>query len=90
MRLLTHLPLILPGPARFRVGNEERAWKMGEAWVFDDSINHEAWNDADALRVILIIDVWNPLLEPEERALVAELLVARKQFYEAGEGLSFV
>ena len=78
------------GPARFRVGNEERAWKMGEAWVFDDSINHEAWNDADALRVILIIDVWNPLLEPEERALVAELLVARKQFYEAGEGLSFV
>ncbi|MBS0360011.1 MAG: aspartyl/asparaginyl beta-hydroxylase domain-containing protein [Proteobacteria bacterium] len=84
VRLLTHLPLILPGPARFRVGNEERQWKMGEAWVFDDSIEHEAWNDADELRVILIIDVWNPMLEPEERALVAKLLAARKAFYEAG------
>jgi aspartyl/asparaginyl beta-hydroxylase (cupin superfamily) len=84
VRLLAHLPLILPGPARFRVGNEERAWKMGEAWVFDDTIEHEAWNDADDLRVILIVDVWNPLLEPEERALVAELLAARKGFYEAG------
>jgi aspartyl/asparaginyl beta-hydroxylase (cupin superfamily) len=84
VRLLTHLPLVLPGPARFRVGNEERAWKMGEAWVFDDTIDHEAWNDADDLRVILIIDIWNPFLEPEERALVSQLLAARKAFYEAG------
>src|SRR5438445_5975826 len=38
VRLLCHLPLILPGPARFRVGNETREWKMGEAWVFDDTI----------------------------------------------------
>ncbi|THD59889.1 aspartyl/asparaginyl beta-hydroxylase domain-containing protein [Phenylobacterium sp.] len=83
VRLLCHLPLILPGPARFRVGNETRDWKMGEAWVFDDTIEHEAWNDADELRVILILDVWNPLLEPAERELVSELLVARKGFYEA-------
>ena len=63
VRLLCHLPLILPGPARFRVGNETRDWKMGEAWVFDDTIEHEAWNDADELRVILIFDVWNPFLD---------------------------
>lgn len=83
VRLLCHLPLILPGPARFRVGNETREWKMGEAWVFDDTIEHEAWNDADALRVILIFDVWNPFLEPDERRLVNALLAARKGFYEA-------
>ena len=81
VRLLCHLPLILPGPARFRVGNETRDWKMGEAWVFDDTIEHEAWNDADELRVILILDIWNPLLEPEERQLVKALLAARLEFY---------
>lgn len=80
-RLLVHLPLILTGPARFRVGGETREWRMGEAWVFDDTIEHEAWNDADALRVIMILDVWNPLLEPGERDLVSALLSARNQFF---------
>ena len=81
VRLLCHLPLILPGPARFRVGNETREWKMGEAWVFDDTIEHEAWNDADELRVILIFDVWNPFLDLGERDLVKALLSARQEFF---------
>jgi aspartate beta-hydroxylase len=80
-RLLCHLPLILPGPARFRVGNETREWKMGQAWVFDDTIEHEAWNDADELRVILIFDVWNPFLEPGERERIAAMMAARNAFY---------
>jgi aspartate beta-hydroxylase len=83
VRLLCHLPLILPGPARFRVGAETREWKMGQAWVFDDTIEHEAWNDADELRVILIFDVWNPFIDEGERALVRALLAARKEFYES-------
>lgn len=81
VRLLCHLPLVLPGPARFRVGNETRDWKLGEAWVFDDTIEHEAWNDADALRVILIFDVWNPFLEPGERERINALMAARNAFY---------
>ena len=81
VRLLCHLPLILPGPARFRVGNETRDWKMGEAWVFDDTIEHEAWNDADELRVILIFDIWNPFLDEGERELVKALLKARQEFF---------
>jgi aspartate beta-hydroxylase len=81
VRLLCHLPLILPGPARFRVGNEVRSWEMGRAWVFDDTIEHEAWNDADALRVILIFDVWNPFLEPGEREKINALMAARNAFY---------
>lgn len=84
-RLLVHLPLILPGPARFRVGNETRTWRMGEAWVFDDTIEHEAWNDADALRVILIVDIWNPCLEPGERDLVSAMLAARNGFLTGQE-----
>jgi predicted TPR repeat methyltransferase len=85
-RLLTHLPLILPGSARFRVGAEVREWKMGEAWVFDDTIEHEAWNDAGELRVILIFDVWNPFLEPGERELIKSLMTARNRFYEERGG----
>ena len=86
VRLLCHLPLVLPGPARFRVGNEVRAWEMGRAWVFDDTLEHEAWNDADALRVILILDLWNPYLEPGERERVNALMAARNTFYQ---GLPF-
>ncbi|MEM1155058.1 MAG: aspartyl/asparaginyl beta-hydroxylase domain-containing protein [Pseudomonadota bacterium] len=73
-RLLVHLPLVLPGKAGFRVGNEIREWRIGEAWVFDDTIEHEAWNDADKTRVILIFDIWNPLLSAAERELVSALL----------------
>lgn len=83
VRLLTHLPLILPGPARFRVGNTVRDWKMGQAWVFDDTIDHEAWNDADEMRVILIFDVWNPYLSEAEQSLITAMMQARRSF--AGE-----
>lgn len=81
VRLLCHLPLVLPGPARFRVGNETREWKLGQAWIFDDTIEHEAWNDADSLRVILIFDVWNPYLEPGERERINAMMAARNAFY---------
>ncbi len=83
VRLLCHLPLILPGPARFRVGNTTREWKLGTAWVFDDTIEHEAWNDADALRVVLIFDVWNPYLAEGEKALITAMMLAQRN-YQAG------
>ncbi len=84
VRLLTHLPLILPGPARFRVGNTVRDWKMGQAWVFDDTIEHEAWNDADQMRVILIFDVWNPYLSEAEQTLITAMMQAQRSFTTAG------
>jgi len=79
-RLLVHLPLVLPGPARFRVGNEMREWRLGEAWVFDDTVEHEAWNGADETRVILIFDIWNPLLAAGERELVSALLIEHRDW----------
>lgn len=85
VRLLCHLPLILPGPARFRVGNTTRDWKMGEAWVFDDTIEHEAWNDADELRVILIFDLWNPYLAEGEKAMITAMMQAQRR-YMTGNG----
>jgi aspartyl/asparaginyl beta-hydroxylase (cupin superfamily) len=69
-RFICHLPLIVPPGCVFRVGNETREWVEGKAWVFDDSIDHEAWNDSDHTRVILLFDVWRPELSERERALV--------------------
>lgn len=80
VRLLAHLPLILPGPARFRVGNSTKDWRMGQAWVFDDTIEHEAWNDADEMRVILIFDVWNPYLTDQEKTLITAMMKAQREF----------
>jgi len=51
-----------------------------ELVVFDDSIEHEAWNLSQELRVVLLFDVWRRELSAEERALVAALLTAVSQF----------
>ena len=75
-RLICHLPLVVPAGCRFRVGNETREWVEGQAWAFDDSIDHEAWNDSDRTRVILLFDVWRPELTAIERELVTELFAA--------------
>ncbi len=79
-RLVVHLPLILPPDCRFRVGNETRAWRGGEAWVFDDTIEHEAWNDSDRPRTLLIFDIWSPFLSETERDLVARVTAAADAF----------
>ena len=80
-RLIVHLGLIVPPSCRFRVGNETREWREGEAFVFDDSIEHEAWNDGDDLRVVLIFDIWNPNLSAAEREMVSAMMVAYADFY---------
>ncbi|MDZ4777560.1 MAG: aspartyl/asparaginyl beta-hydroxylase domain-containing protein [Alphaproteobacteria bacterium] len=82
-RLIAHLPLIIPDGCRFRVGNDTRPWVMGESFVFDDTIEHEAWNDSDQLRAVLIFDVWNPLLSMAERDLVSAMTTALN-VYDAG------
>jgi len=70
VRAVVHLPLVVPEGCGFRVGAETRRLEAGKAWAFDDTIEHEAWNDSDAPRAILILDTWNPLLTEAERAAV--------------------
>ena len=89
-RLVLHLPLIVPPDCGFRVGNETREWKVGEAWVFDDTIEHEAWNNSDQVRTILICDLWNPRLSEDEREMVAQVMAAMDTFSgvtTTGDGL---
>jgi aspartyl/asparaginyl beta-hydroxylase (cupin superfamily) len=75
-RLVCHLPLIVPEGCWFRVGAETREWRKGEAFVFDDTIEHEAMNPSDELRVVFIFDVWHPELAAVERDAVAALIAA--------------
>jgi aspartate beta-hydroxylase len=72
-RLVVHLPLIVPPGCGFRVGGQTREWEPGKAFVFDDSINHEAWNDSDLPRAVMIFDVWSPYLSEAERELTRAL-----------------
>ncbi len=81
-RATVHLPLLLPGNCYFQVGNFTREWRLGEAWVFDDTIRHQAWNDSDSRRIILIFDVWNPYLSAPERELVTAMMEANAEFHD--------
>jgi beta-hydroxylase len=47
-----------------RVGPETRGWREGGSLVFDDTYQHEAWNDTDETRVVLFVDVVRPLRQP--------------------------
>ncbi|HEV2818481.1 MAG TPA: aspartyl/asparaginyl beta-hydroxylase domain-containing protein [Allosphingosinicella sp.] len=70
VRATVHLPLVVPAGCGLRVGAETRTPREGEAWAFDDTIEHEAWNESDEPRAVFILDVWNPLLTEAERAAV--------------------
>ena len=73
-RLVCHLPLIVPPRCTFRVGNEVREWREARLFIFDDTIEHEAWNDSDQDRVVLIFDIWRPELDEREREELTALL----------------
>lgn len=79
-RTLVHLPLVVPPDCSYRVGFEWREWRVGEALVFDDTIEHEARNDSDQVRAVLIFEIWNPLLSPAERQMVKDVTVLEGQF----------
>jgi aspartyl/asparaginyl beta-hydroxylase (cupin superfamily) len=88
VRLVTHLPLIVPPDCKFRVGNTVREWVPGKAWVFDDTIEHEAWNGSDAMRAVLIFDIWHPDLTEAEKHLLGSLSSAIGAF--VGESDEFM
>ncbi|WP_243455914.1 aspartyl/asparaginyl beta-hydroxylase domain-containing protein [Sphingosinicella sp. BN140058] len=85
VRAIIHLPLIVPAGCAFRVGGETRAWEVGRAWAFDDTIEHEAWNRSDEMRAILIFDVWNPYLTEQEKDLLRRFVVVADESGHGGD-----
>jgi len=75
-RLIVHVPLLAPHGCALRVGHETREWREGEALIFDDSFEHEAWNRGTELRVILLFEIWRPEISADERADLTRLFEA--------------
>lgn len=84
-RLVTHLPLIVPKDCALRVGGETHVWEEGRCVTFDDTFEHEAWNNSSETRVVLIVDSWNPDLSEAERAAVCDLVGEIGDFNRACE-----
>jgi aspartate beta-hydroxylase len=85
-RCTVHLPLVVPPDCGFRVGSTTREWAPGQAWVFDDTIEHEAWNLSDTPRAVLIFDVWNPLVTAVERDMIQTATEIYGQYYSLPAG----
>ena len=83
-RLIVHLPLITAPDCGLRVGAETRGWTLGEALVFDDSVEHEAWNRGDTTRVVLLFEIWRPELSEPEREALSVLFGAVEAFVDQG------
>lgn len=86
-RLTVHLPLVVPEGCAFRVGDDTRPWVPGELFIFDDTIQHEAWNHGNARRVVLIFDIWHPLLTTLERELVTLTVEGLLDYYDGAREL---
>ena len=75
-RLICHIPLVVPGNCRLRVGAETREVVEGKAMIFDDSFEHEAWNDSDSVRAVLLFEIWRPELSEDERTALTAMYEA--------------
>nr|XP_035133544.2 aspartyl/asparaginyl beta-hydroxylase isoform X12 [Callithrix jacchus] len=67
-RLRMHLGLVIPKEGcKIRCADETKTWEEGKVLIFDDSFEHEVWQDASSFRLIFIVDVWHPELTPQQR-----------------------
>ncbi|XP_060789123.1 aspartyl/asparaginyl beta-hydroxylase isoform X2 [Neoarius graeffei] len=73
-RLRMHLGLVIPRRGcRIRCTNQTREWEEGKVLIFDDSFEHEVWQDADSYRLIFIVDVWHPELSQSQRLTLSPI-----------------
>lgn len=75
-RLICHLPLITNPDCAIRVGSETRSWQAGRLMIFDDSIEHEAWNRGGETRIILLFEIWRPEISEDERTALTAIFEA--------------
>ncbi len=75
-RLICHIPLVVPSGCRLRVGAETRDVVEGEAMIFDDSIEHEAWNEGESVRAVLLFEIWRPEISEDEKVALTAMFEA--------------
>ncbi|MGH0121616.1 UNVERIFIED_CONTAM: hypothetical protein FKN15_006593 [Acipenser sinensis] len=72
--LRMHLGLVIPNEGcQIRCANDTRSWEEMKLLIFNDSFEHEVWQDADGYRLIFIVDVWHPELTPHQRRTLSPI-----------------
>lgn len=66
-RLRVHMGITVPDDCGIIVDGEERSWVEGQCMVFDDSFVHSVWQNSTEVRIILIVDIWHPMLDEAAR-----------------------
>ncbi|XP_072028345.1 aspartyl/asparaginyl beta-hydroxylase-like, partial [Amphiura filiformis] len=72
-RLRSHLGLVIPDGCSIRVANETKSWQEGKLMIFDDSFEHEVWQEAESVRLILIVDFWHPSLTNGQKHMLTPI-----------------
>ena len=75
-----HLGIIIPKSDKvfINIDNQKRFWKENKSFVFDDTLLHEAINNSQEKRVIMIIDFLRPLPPPLDLVNKAILKIISK------------
>jgi aspartate beta-hydroxylase len=75
VRLVMHLALVVPPDCALQIpGCAPYEWREGELMMFDDTYEHEAWNRSDGVRIVLLMDCWNPHLSAVEKQACRRLI----------------
>jgi len=82
-RMTAHLPLVIPDNCRIRVADNIHHWRAGKLFAFDDSFEHEAWNDSSETRVVLIFEAWAPDLTIEEANAISRTYASRSKWLQS-------
>lgn len=90
-----HLGLRTPNDDRcwIEVDGERRSWRDGEAMVFDETYVHEALNETDVTRLILLCDIERPLagpMRPINDWMMRHVMGATGTQNEAGEAVGAI
>jgi len=67
-----HLGLVVPPDCSLRVGEDTRDWEEGKCLIFDDTVEHEAWNHSDRTRGTLLLDFLRPGVKDFNSDIVPE------------------
>jgi hypothetical protein len=79
-RLIVHIPIRTAPECWLRVGNETREWRERVPLIFDDSIEHEAKNEGDETRTVLLFEIWRPEIAADERAALVQIFETIGEF----------
>jgi ornithine lipid ester-linked acyl 2-hydroxylase len=83
--LRLHLGLVIPPQCKFRVGQEIKDWEEGHCLIFDDTTEHEAWNNSDSTRTVLLLDFLKPGLENSSEVIAEDALNYAKNLLKSSK-----